>query len=42
LATLINGIVVLFIAGKSMIESSYERVVKGRDHAFDTGKEKKQ
>jgi ABC-type uncharacterized transport system permease subunit len=42
LATLINGIVVLFIAGKSMIESSYERVIKGRDHAFDTGKEKKQ
>jgi general nucleoside transport system permease protein len=42
LATLINGIVVLFIAGKSMIESSYLRIFKGREHAFDTGKEKKQ
>jgi len=42
LATLINGIVVLFIAGKSMIESSYERIVKGKEHVFDTGKERKQ
>jgi general nucleoside transport system permease protein len=45
LATLINGIVVLFIAGKNMIESGYIRFIKGREHYFDIssnlGKEKK-
>jgi ABC-type uncharacterized transport system permease subunit len=42
LAMLINGIVVLFIAGKNMIESGYVRVFKGREHYFDTMvKEKK-
>ena len=42
LATLINGIVVLFIAGKNMIEPWYSRIFKGKEHYFDTAiKEKK-
>jgi len=35
LATLINGIVVLFIAGKNMIEPAYTRIFKGKEHYFN-------
>ena len=42
LATLINGIVVLFIAGKNMIEPAFIRIFKGKEHYFNTPvKEKK-
>jgi general nucleoside transport system permease protein len=42
LSTLINGIVVLFIAGKNMIEPAFVRIFKGKEHYFDTtAKEKK-
>lgn len=42
LSTFINGIVVLFIAGKNLIEPFYIRLVKGKEHYFDTvAKERK-
>jgi len=41
LATLINGIVVLFIAGKNMIETPFTRIIKGREHYFNSVVEEK-